>query len=371
MLETDQKPLEAILCKSLNQATPRIHQILIRMFAYHFLVRYISGVTNQLADCLSWLGGQKDSIKLPKLHIHQITNHLHARGDILQGLRIATQEDDELALLKHTIMSGWPSTIWEVPSKIQAYWTFREQLTVEDGLVLKGTHIVIPHKKCQSALNLIHKGHLGLNKCKLRPKDTVYWPGFNEQLEKLVLNWELCLKYSHSKCKQKLSSSLGQEIPVLPWTKLATEIFYSESSSFVVNSGLYKQISSCPQSISDDRSTHFKPIKASLFWVWMSWDLDFWSWSMLCSAYLHQCYAVLQCQSYYQLSTLSSQMVLLRSMTRLWKACSTKLKKKAKLLQVFDDLMQYPLTGSLQTLMQILQGRNAISDLPMSNVARK
>ena len=111
ILETDWKPLEAILFKHLNQAIPRIQQILIRTFAYHFTVRYIPGVTNQLADCLSWLGGQKDSIKLPKLHIHQISSQLHARNESLQYLRIATQEDDELALLKHTITTGWPSTI--------------------------------------------------------------------------------------------------------------------------------------------------------------------------------------------------------------------------------------------------------------------
>ena len=72
---------------------------------------------------------------------------------------------------------------------------------MEDGIVLKGTCIVIPHKKCQAILNLIHEGYLGLNKCKLRAKDAVYWPGLNEQLEKLGLNCELCLKYSHSKCK--------------------------------------------------------------------------------------------------------------------------------------------------------------------------
>ena len=38
---------------------------------------------------------------------------------------------------------------------------------------------------------------------------------------------------------------------------------------------------------------------------------------------------------------------------------------------MFDDLLQYPLAGSLQSPMQILQGRNARSDLPMSNAARK
>ena len=55
-------------------------------------------------------------------------------------MRIAMQEDDELALLKHTITYGWPSTIREVPSELQAYWTFREELTFEDGIVLKETY---------------------------------------------------------------------------------------------------------------------------------------------------------------------------------------------------------------------------------------
>ena len=53
ILETDQKPLEAILSRSLNQATPRIKCILIRTLPYNFTVRYIPGTRNLLADCLS------------------------------------------------------------------------------------------------------------------------------------------------------------------------------------------------------------------------------------------------------------------------------------------------------------------------------
>ena len=59
---------------------------------------------------------------------------------------------------------------------------------MEDGIVLKGTHIFIPHKKCQTTLQHMHKGHLGLGKCKLRAKDTVYWPDSNDELEKLILS---------------------------------------------------------------------------------------------------------------------------------------------------------------------------------------
>ena len=104
ILETDQKPLEAILSKSLNQATPRLQRKLIRTFPYHFTVCNIPGVTNQLVNCLLRLGGQKDTIKLPKLYVYQITHQLSARSDSLNQLRMSIQADDELALLKHTIM---------------------------------------------------------------------------------------------------------------------------------------------------------------------------------------------------------------------------------------------------------------------------
>ena len=52
LLENDQTLLEAILSKSIHQATPRLQQILIRTFAYHIAVKYIPGSTNPLADFL-------------------------------------------------------------------------------------------------------------------------------------------------------------------------------------------------------------------------------------------------------------------------------------------------------------------------------
>ena len=86
ILETNQKPLEAILSRSLNQATPRLQCILIRALPYNFTVRYIPGPKNLLVDYLSILGGQKDTIKLPKLHVYQISQQLPARSDKLQEL---------------------------------------------------------------------------------------------------------------------------------------------------------------------------------------------------------------------------------------------------------------------------------------------
>ena len=199
ILETDQKPLETILVRSLNQATPRLQRILIRTMPYNFTVCYLPGLGNQLADCWSRVGGLQDSIKLPKLSIYQITSQLNARSDSLQQLCEASQVYDTLAIFKYTIQKGWPSTIKELSSEIQPYWIFKEELTIEDGLILKGTRIVVTSTKQVEILKCIHEGHLGVTKCKLRAKETVYWPGLNDQLEKLVLNCQLCLKYLQSK----------------------------------------------------------------------------------------------------------------------------------------------------------------------------
>ena len=205
ILEMDQKPLEAILSKSLNQATARLQRILTQTFPYYFTVCHIPGPMNQLADCLSRLGNQNDNIKLPKLYIYQITSQLKARSDTLNQLCIATQEDDKLILLKHTITNGWPNSIKEVPLEIQASWTFCEELTIEDGLVLKGIQIVIPKNKHKHILTLIHEGHSGLGKCKLQCKNMVYWLGINEQLEKLVLN---CVCSTQGQKANKLQTCL-------------------------------------------------------------------------------------------------------------------------------------------------------------------
>ena len=107
----------------------QLQRILIRTFPYHFTVHHIT-----LADCLSRLSIQNDSIKVPKLQLYQIANQLHARSDSLNQLHVATQVDDGLVLLKHTITHGWPNTIKEAPNELQAYWMFWQELAIERSL---------------------------------------------------------------------------------------------------------------------------------------------------------------------------------------------------------------------------------------------
>ena len=90
-----------------------------------------------------------------------MTTHLSTTTDKLQQIQQATEDDDTMAFLKYTITYRWPQTVQELPKELQAYWTFKEEMTVEDGLILKATKTVIP----PSMREAIHDEHLGFTKC--------------------------------------------------------------------------------------------------------------------------------------------------------------------------------------------------------------
>ena len=61
-------------------------------------------------------------------------------------------------------MNSFPMTKDECHDAIKPYFNYREELTVVDGLVLKGQCIVIPSKLRQSCLRRLHIAHMGIDK---------------------------------------------------------------------------------------------------------------------------------------------------------------------------------------------------------------
>ena len=106
--------------------------------------------------------------QLPQLSIDQVTDTLPASPAKLQQIRDLTTSDPTLSQLRDTIYKGWLELRKECPSMLYDYWNFREELTIEDGLILKGERIVIPPTLRPEILDILHKGHLGQEKCLLR-----------------------------------------------------------------------------------------------------------------------------------------------------------------------------------------------------------
>ena len=236
---------------------------------------------------------------------------------------------------------------------------------------MKGTRIVIPNKKCETILNPIHDSHLGLNKCKLHAKQTVNWPRLNDQLEKLVLNCQLCLKYSNSKKKQSTNLSLGHEIPLFPWTELATDLFHFEGVSYLLLVYytshfpiVHKLRSMTGQHIAD----HFKQIFAKYGWP----DTIV---SDNAPCYASEIFKGLMKE--YQVNHITSSPHYLESKGLAEKYIQIVKKLFHKVKEEGQDLhkclMVYrntPPSSQLQSPTQILSSRATRSTLPLSNVAK-
>ena len=167
--------------------------------------------------------------------MHAITKQLPATADSLTQFHAETAHDEELSLLKHTVQNGWPQDIHPLLKEIQPYWTFCEELTIEDGILLKGTFIIVPHTLHPEMIQLLYTGHLGLEKYLNRAKQSMYWPGLYEELKEPVTNCTTCLKFSSQKliCLSNRQYA-GHEILVHPWSKLASDIFYFEGDSYLL-----------------------------------------------------------------------------------------------------------------------------------------
>ena len=168
---SDHKPLENIIEKPLNMAPPRLQRMLLRIQPYDVEVKYRPGKDMIYADYLSRVGPTPG----PSIELEQAIHMVQISVGQLEKLRLASQQDPELSILREQIISGWPDQPKLLPKIIRSYWTLRDYLSVEDGLVYNGQRLVIPESFKKEYLDRVHAGHQGVTKSQLRAKDSIYW----------------------------------------------------------------------------------------------------------------------------------------------------------------------------------------------------
>ena len=67
-------------------------------------------------------------------------------------------------------MHGWPEKRSDCPAYLRAYLSFRDELSVASGPILKGTRVLIPGSLQPDVLKQLHYAHQGAEKCKLGAK---------------------------------------------------------------------------------------------------------------------------------------------------------------------------------------------------------
>ena len=71
-----------------------------------------------------------------------------------------------------TILAGWPDTKDETLLCIREYWSYRDELIVQNGIIFRGSCVITPKVLQPEMLTRIHASHLGTETCLHKAGDT-------------------------------------------------------------------------------------------------------------------------------------------------------------------------------------------------------
>ena len=199
LVHIDHKPLEANFQKPINLAPARLKRMLLRLSTYNLQVKYVRSKSVLLADTLSRLVKPNETTKaIPGLEI-SIAQVLKVEPARLESLQEETRVDPALAELSDFIITGWPDSMQDLPQHIHPYWCFLDELTILDGLVMKGNRVVIPRSMRAGTLNRLHDAHQGLTSTLHCARRTVYWPKLQDDITEMVQKCEPCQRHGNKK----------------------------------------------------------------------------------------------------------------------------------------------------------------------------
>ena len=145
-------------------------------------------------------------------------------------LQQALSHDNHIQKLKYFIITGWPHSKDEISEELKLYWSYKDELAVINGIMLKGRHIIIPNSLRQQVLNQLHINHMGIEKTKLLACKCVYWPSINADIEKDIKQCTTCLEFQQMQLREKI---IHHEIPLRPWEAVGADIFHFNNINYL------------------------------------------------------------------------------------------------------------------------------------------
>ena len=268
-LVVDHQALVTILDKqTLDEVeNPRLQRMKERLMRFNFTTVWNKGKTHAIPDALSRSPVSKPSVDDIDDHlacIHQVRASIHgtvaelsATDDptdtpaglsdpLLTALSVAGSSDHDYMALLQTVQHGFPPSIGKTPTAVRPYWKIRQDLSHHDGLVLKGTRIVIPKSQRPHILARLHASHQGTRRTLARARQLVYWPGMSNDVTTNVIACEACQVASPSNPAEPL---MVEDPPTYPFQDVSMDIFSHAGNHYLVYADRlsgYPTVDACP-----------------------------------------------------------------------------------------------------------------------------
>ncbi|UYV81197.1 K02A2.6-like, partial [Cordylochernes scorpioides] len=243
IVQTDHKPLLSIFKKSILKAPQRLQRMLLRLQRYNLELEHVQGSQMHLADIFSRAcikDVRNENLKYDVYPIDiiykeiatvNVMETLSVCSDTVLRIREETSSDPILCEVKKLILNGWPPNKNQTSMLTREYCNFREELTVQDGIILKNDRIVIPNKLRAEMIMKTHQGYIGINSSMRRARDNIFWPGMNAQIGQEIENCSICLSNSQNQVREPMKS---HKIPNYPWERISLDIFEIFKQNYLI-----------------------------------------------------------------------------------------------------------------------------------------
>ena len=222
---TDHKPLEGLLNNPQSKPTARLQRLCVRLQPYKMKVTYRPGWKNQ-ADYLSRLPQKGEKTPQYKSWIDQqvegvLVGALKTYDDGLSRDIVKDYSASDATLQK--LIKVIADQNWKyVDEALKPYKHLKEELTIVDGLVLRGDRLVVPEKLQQTVVDIAHSSHHGIGKTKALLCETLWFPGMDRKVEHTVTRCLPCQEASHTPMMHEPLKMT--DLPDRPWQKVSMDL---------------------------------------------------------------------------------------------------------------------------------------------------
>ncbi len=164
-VSTDHKLLETISYSPTCKASARVERLQLRLQPYKTKVVYKPGANNP-ADYMSRHPDPKQSkftnhLSRVDAYINFVTNNAVPHAVTLQEEKDATAADETLQSLARVIATQkWH----EAGRDVILYQQIKQELSVSNGVILRGTRIILPEKLRDRMIMLAYNGYQGISR---------------------------------------------------------------------------------------------------------------------------------------------------------------------------------------------------------------
>lgn len=217
IVESDHKPLEKLNVRDIDDVTPRLQRMFMRLLRYPGLeIVYKPGREMLLADFLSraqleTISGATEGVELSAV-IHKVTTSVCVSRDNYEYYKQIVEPDSDLKLVCEYVKNGWPKHK-QLDDCCRIYHKLKSELHFENGLLFRNHKLVIPVKLQGKVVKLLHEPHLGIEKTLARARMLYFWPGMTTQIKELIASCSVCEKFKRNNQKETLMQEINSKYP--------------------------------------------------------------------------------------------------------------------------------------------------------------